>query len=432
MYVGVYEREITPPIGCDMPGYYCERLSTGVLDKLFCKAVVISESDENSENAAAVVVVDAVELNREFCCAVAKRASEFSGIPTENISVTATHTHLGVPSGDAVSKRNDEYMALLVKYCADAIYEASENLTDCDVYFGIGKAEGLCFNRDYVLKDGTVCTNPGALKNEIVKSYSGVNDAVPVVSFKDKKGNVIAALIEYACHQDCVGGLEYSGDYSSILSCELKKVYGGDFVSVYLPGAAGDLNNVDYIGNKTPDYVTMGKILAKETERVISKSEKVNAENIKLKSDSVKLKIRRASKEQKEYAEKVLSDPDFKLDKRIMLDKTILWLLLEFEKKAETNPDFEELPVKIIALNDLYIFLLPGELYHQFEDKIRECFKDKKVILAELSNSEGGYFPVPELFGTYVYPTQLCQGSRFTPESGDILTDKAIELGKSI
>ena len=176
----------------------------------------------------------------------------------------------------------------------------------------------------------------------------------------------------------------------------------------------------------------MGKILAKETERVISKSEKVNAENIKLKSDSVKLKIRRASKEQKEYAEKVLSDPDFKLDKRIMLDKTILWLLLEFEKKAETNPDFEELPVKIIALNDLYIFLLPGELYHQFEDKIRESFKDKKVILAELSNSEGGYFPVPELFGTYVYPTQLCQGSRFTPESGDILTDKAIELGKSI
>ena len=86
MYVGVYEREITPPIGCDMPGYYCERLSTGVLDKLFCKAVVISESDENSENAAAVVVVDAVELNREFCCAVAKRASEFSGIPTENIA----------------------------------------------------------------------------------------------------------------------------------------------------------------------------------------------------------------------------------------------------------------------------------------------------------------------------------------------------------
>jgi hypothetical protein len=49
MYIGLYEREITPPIGLDMPGYYCERLSIGVLDKLYCKAVVISESEEINE-----------------------------------------------------------------------------------------------------------------------------------------------------------------------------------------------------------------------------------------------------------------------------------------------------------------------------------------------------------------------------------------------
>ena len=431
MYIGLYEREITPPIGLDMPGYYCERLSIGVLDKLYCKAVVISESEKINENSTAMVVVDAVELDRDFCRATAERAEKLSKISAFNISVTANHTHLGVPSGDPVAKRDEEFMDMLVKYCADAIFEASKRLTECEVCFGMGKAEGLCFNRDYLLEDGSICTNPSS-KLKLVKSYSGVNEFLPVVSFKDKEGKVTGALIEYACHQDCVGGLKYSGDYSSILSYELKKAYGENFVSIYLPGASGDINNLDYIGKKTPDYVTMGKVLANEAQNVIAKSEKVNAENIKIKSDSVKLKIRRATKEQIEYAKKVVSGEIDEIDSRIMLNKTMLWLLLDFENKAETKPDFEELPIKIISIGDLYFFLLPGELYHQFEDRIRENFKDKKVILAELSNSEGGYFPVPELFGTYVYPTQLCQGSRFTPESGDILINKAIELGKCI
>jgi len=43
--VGFYEKEITPPLGCCIPGYYTPRIADGVKDKLYCKA--LSVSNEN-------------------------------------------------------------------------------------------------------------------------------------------------------------------------------------------------------------------------------------------------------------------------------------------------------------------------------------------------------------------------------------------------
>ncbi len=433
MYVGLHERDITPPIGCDMPGYYDERLSEGVLDKLYCKAVVFKDSAEilASENSAAMVVIDALELDEDFCKKVSERVSYFTNIPKENVSVTATHTHLGVPSGDPVSKRDEKFMEELVFMASDTAICANNKARKCDIYFGTGKAEGLCFNRDYILEDGSICTNPASVL-KLVKSYSNVNDFVPVISFKDENGKVIGAVTEYACHQDCVGGRKYSGDYSSILSYELKKVYGESFISIYVPGACGDINHMDKIGKNTPDYRFIGEKLAKEVEKTVLESVKIEDAPIKVKADSVELTVRRATKEQIDFAEKVVSGEIKELDNRIMLQKKILWLLLDFEKKMENKKPTEILPYKIINIGKLLIFALPGEIYHQYEDKLREKFKDYKVILAELSCTQAGYFPVPELFGTLAYPTQLCQGSHFIKESGDVLIDAAVKSAESI
>ena len=41
-----------------------------------------------------------------------------------------------------------------------------------------------------------------------------------------------------------------------------------------------------------------------------------------------------------------------------------------------------------------------------------------------------GYIPTEEMFATNVYPIQLCHGSRWMPETGDLVTDKAIAMGK--
>jgi len=43
---GFYEKELTPPLGCDIPGYYTKRVADGVVDKLYCKAFAASDGNE--------------------------------------------------------------------------------------------------------------------------------------------------------------------------------------------------------------------------------------------------------------------------------------------------------------------------------------------------------------------------------------------------
>jgi neutral ceramidase len=54
--VGAGSVDITPPVGTPMAGYYAERLSKGVHDPLFAKAIVL----ERGGKKAALVALDLI------------------------------------------------------------------------------------------------------------------------------------------------------------------------------------------------------------------------------------------------------------------------------------------------------------------------------------------------------------------------------------
>ena len=47
---GFYEKEITPPLGSDIPGYFMKRPSTGVLDRLYAKAFAVSDGTDSGSD----------------------------------------------------------------------------------------------------------------------------------------------------------------------------------------------------------------------------------------------------------------------------------------------------------------------------------------------------------------------------------------------
>ena len=49
MRAGFYETEITPPLGCDIPGYYINRFTQDVKDELYVRAVVFAPDVEESK-----------------------------------------------------------------------------------------------------------------------------------------------------------------------------------------------------------------------------------------------------------------------------------------------------------------------------------------------------------------------------------------------
>ena len=93
---GFYERVITPPLGTDIPGGWCERPSTGVLDELYVRAFVTDDGMAQT----ALIVIDAVELLTHQADAIIRRVEDMTGIPADRVAVSGNHNHWAVPSGE--------------------------------------------------------------------------------------------------------------------------------------------------------------------------------------------------------------------------------------------------------------------------------------------------------------------------------------------
>ena len=98
MQAGVAVADITPPIGYRMCGYFNERLSTGVLNPLHAKALVLRQGDTR----AAMVFCDLIGLSPEVSNGLREQVEREIGIPAANILLAATHSHTGPLYFDAL------------------------------------------------------------------------------------------------------------------------------------------------------------------------------------------------------------------------------------------------------------------------------------------------------------------------------------------
>lgn len=419
MKAAFYEREITPPLGESMPGYYAVRIADDVADKLYAKVFAA----ENDGVKIALLVLDCVELPTGYADAIVERVRQYNDIPADNIAVCATHSHTGIPCGEPLTGMDDEiFMNVLVRQAADCVTLALRRLHEVTLTFGCGEVNGISFNRNFRLADGRVITHLSDKNRDGAVPYSDIDPLLPVLTVRNEAGEPVGAVISYACHQDCVGSGAYSGDYSSELSKKLKERYGQDFVSVYIPGASGDINHVNYLHTDTgipeedgvPHYRTMGRVIAAEAVRVIdTDSGAIAGDRISAKKEMLDIPVRRATAEQIEQAKaKVAVSGDKAWNAR---------LLLRYEEVQTevTHPT----PVQVFGIGNAAIVALPGEPYHRFASMIREGCPAVNCLFSTLSNGTHGYIPVPELIDTDIYEAKLCEGSFLDPSAGDTIAE---------
>ena len=421
---GFYERVITPPIGPDIPGGWCERPSTGVLDELYVRTFVTDDGVRKT----ALIVIDAVELLNHQCDAIIRRVEELTGITADCVSVSGNHNHWGVPSGEPYGSREDvAYMDVMCRVAADTVLLALQRLQPCALSYGMGRVEGISFNRDQLLRDGTVCTN--AKKDlDVVRPWSDNDPELPVLFVRNEAGKPLGALICFACHLCCVGGTKYSGDFSGEMARLLKETYGPDFVAIYTAGAAGDINHIDRMTLTRQNYLEMGAKLAAETIRVVNEEVKpVSGSTVSGIRSFARCTNRRATAEEVAEAKKIVESG--KSDPSVMLGALSAILLLDHEEKMEANDQHEEdVPVQVSLVGDVFVVALPGEPYHQFGVAIKRGCPTGKCIISTLSHGMYGYMPVPELLETNIYPAALCAGSRFAGDTGEKIVNKTLQL----
>lgn len=425
MRAAFYECDITPPLGGYMWGHYRDVRAYDVCDKLYAKALVVEDGGET----AAFVVVDTCALPEEMHEIVTKRIYEYTGIAPERVCIASNHTHAGASVGTdpaTESYADAAYKDVFFRLAADAVTLAYKRLTEMEMKFGQTEVYGLSFNRNFLREDGTYVTQ-GRGKPGIVRSIGDIDPDLPVIMF-EKDGKPAGAIINFACHQDCLGKLRtgYSGDYASILAKRLKEEYGNDFVSLFLLGACGDINHLNPdAGVEIPldIYRQMGNTLAEAVIKTAKTAVPV-AGGVKVISRTLEIPRR-------------LADPE------VVRQTVIKWLteypvlmrarnLLHYE--ASNRKTSSELVVQGILLGDICLTTLPGEVYTAIGQGIKKNSPFARNIVVENCNKYCGYVPTREAFAenSDLYESSLCFHSCLIPEAGEILQKEALDILKSL
>lgn len=429
MKCGFYEKEITPPLGQSLPGYFCPRPAMDVWDKLYAKAAVF----EGENGIVAVLILDAVQVKKAFCDKVAQRVTEYTGIPADNLVIAATHTHYGVPFGDSVpddceyiNEPDREYVKVLERLAADTVILAWKRMEECTLSYSMGWEGHASFCRDYQMKDGKVRTNPSSRRiPDILHPYSDIDPDTPVLMVRNAEGQLKGILFTHTCHQDVVGHYVYSGDYSSVVSKELKSVYGSDFVSIYMAGCCGDINHCDPLGGARRSHVDVGRLVAGAVKAAMAvPGEPVEGQQVAALRRWVPIVRRKATEEELAECRKAIAGEEAAFSRD--------WALSIVGYEANGWPDEVLQPAQILRIGELWLLAFPGEVYHVYGQQARAAIPGEKWLITELSGTESSYMPTPELFGTDIYPAKLTDGSFLEPRAGEKMVAAFHEMIKEM
>ena len=426
MRVGFYECDITPPLGGDMPGYYGHNLAKDVYERLYAKACVIEENG----TYAAILTLDTCEYVDAMTKPVTDRVFEYTGIPAESICIHVVHTHKGAPVEDAryTGQGVDfAYRDVYFQLAADAIILAYRRMAPAVAKFAQGTAEGWAFCRNYVAKDGSARTF-GLGGKEFDHMMSEPDHSLPVMVFEGETGERLGALVSFACHQDCAGVDGYTSDYGGVMGKELKKVYGQDFVTVFMIGTAGDINHIPSdpsLPRPVPGvhYRKMGAALAKVAEEAIECATPVG-DGVAVIKEDIALERRQYTAEEMKAAVAL----------RAQNDGSVMRTLNLLYYQAVNRQSHSTMALQVVRIGNTTIYVFPGEIYVNFGKEIKARSKFPNNFVIENSNAFGGYFPTPESFeeNCDLYETSLCFGARHVPEAGGQMVEKLLEMADKI
>jgi neutral ceramidase len=427
---GAAEVAITPPVGIPMAGYYATRLSTGVHDDLHAKAIVLASGAQR----VAFVACDLVGIPPGVIEEARAIIQTATGIPGANVMISATHSHTGplIPDGGAraasyggeleIAKR---YRAELPRNIADSVRLANDRLAPARAAFGKGQEGGVSFNRRYFLRDGTVGWNPGKLNPKIERAAGPIDPDLPVVLFESSTGAPIATYVNFAMHQDTVGGLEISADYAYTLAQILGRLKGGGMLTLFTQGAAGNINHIDVSSAAKQqghaEAARIGTILAGEAIKTYARLTPAEGA-LRVARRTVSLEPAKLNPGDEERAREFKKQLDAGRPVKF-LDTVFAFKALDTAARAGKALDAE---VQAFALGDQIAWVaLPGEIFTELGSVVKRSSPFPLTIVVELAHGPVTYFPNSDAFpqGNYEVVT-----SRAAQGSGEKLAAAANEL----
>lgn len=422
--------DITPPAGVDLCGFGGRAgPSEGVHDPLHAKAICVADG----ERAIALITADLIGLDAGTVAEVRQEVASRIGPAAPAPMIACSHTHSGpsTPCLPFLGEPDPTYMADLKRRLVSIVAEAWESMTEA----AVGAAQrpvAIGINRRERTPDDRIVLG----QNEVGPTAPHVD----VVRLQANDGTGCAVLFAHAAHPVTLGGgnLLISADWPGYAQRFVEETLGDSCVALFGQGCSGNINSDPRGTFEIAEQ--QGRTLAAAVVDAAGSMELSDEATVAGSSVVLQLPLQpppsadeaRAILQQAEEALEAGRETDGygmrKTRQGLVAWAKRLLALAEAGAKGLTQA-FE---VQALRIGDAAVVGLPGEVFVEYQLRIKECSPFKHTLVLAYTNGNIGYVPTADAFpkGGYEVDTAIKYygTTMLTPDCEEIVVGGACEL----
>ena len=397
---GAYSVEISPtnfPVRVN--AMFTERSADQVVDPLFAKALALADGSTR----LVLCVVDTCMIPRDLIDGAKSAASEVTGIPTDRMLVSATHTHSAPSAMGCLGSRVDpRYAAFLPARITAAIVGAVERLAPARVGWAQEDDWEHTLNRRWIRRPDRVFADPFGELNVRAHMHPGhespdaigpsgpVDPQLSVLAVQRADGKPLALLANYSMHYYESDLL--SSDYYGRFAAHVSTMLGADesFVGIMSQGTSGDLMWMDYGAPRNQiGYDAYAKEIAERVTGLVKRIEWHDSAPLKMDERKLNLGYRVPDATRLAWAREMTSALGDKLPRSQAEIYALEAIYLHDRPRTE-------LVMQALRIGELGIAALPNEVFAITGLKLKQQSPLAATFNIELANGAEGYIPPPE------------------------------------
>lgn len=396
-----------------------ERTATNTVDPLTVRALSL----DDGTNRIILAVVDTCMIPRDLIDRAKEQAARVTGVRTDRMLVSATHTHSAPSAMGCLGSRMDAgYAEFLAPRIAEAMVGAVARLVPARIGWGSVEDWDHTFNRRWIRRpdkriadpfgEMTVRAHmhPGHESPDAVGPSGPVDPGLTVVGIQTADGRPLALLANYSQHYygSPLLSSDYYGRFARHLAGLILPATDSDsstpassapFVAMMSQGTSGDLMWMDY-GAPARDigYDAYALEMAGTVARLWRSMTFVDWVPLRMAERILPLRLRTPDASRLAWARQVAKTVEGRLPES--LPEIYALEALYLTERPEAG-----LKLQVIGIGDLGVAALPNEVFAITGLKLKAQSPFPTTFNMELANGAEGYIPPPEQHALGGYTT---------------------------
>ncbi len=424
LLAGLWKVNVTPPLDRPSVGGVDGEVFAGILDHLYANALVLDDGRQE----VAIVSVDVIGIPHSVVQDIVAGVEAACGIPASHVTISATHRHKGPPVSEV---ETDCYTQILKKQIITAVYVARSRKQP--VRIGVGRAD----NRDYVFNrrlrkpDGTIVMN--WVESDFTHDCTGdgiVDPEMIVLKIEASDRRPIGFVVNYGNHNNAVPGAMISADIAGYMAQLLRRLYGEDVVTVFLLGACGNVNWLDYRmdverRHNLTYYQEVATGLTGTLLQILPKMEYPDVAEIESGHETIQI------------SERPFETYDTQEDDTYGVGEGRRMFFDRMHMRAKQESEGKPLALHAVDLHALRIgdrialATFPCELFVEYGLQVKAGSPFKYTLVAELTNGSHGYVPTKEAYAEGGYEVRK-PVNRLEKDAGVRMVEVSLRLLKGL